>query len=101
MKETAFQDALGTTKTRWDWLAERVPDKRIMPAGPGYPGVPDISNRSQRPDKDGLIGRAELEIFSLAMVGGGRIFAAAQAFGKYINIHVSWALSGCEGKLTF
>lgn len=82
MAETAFQEAVGTIKPRWDWLAERAPPKKITNADIGYPGVPDPKNWILRPDSKGLVGRPELENFGLAMVGGGMVSGAAHPFGE-------------------
>ncbi|KAL2050988.1 hypothetical protein ABVK25_008734 [Lepraria finkii] len=79
--ETSFQEALGTAKPRWDWLAERVSPKEITNDGIGYPGVPDPKNWLYlSPDADGKIPRPELDTFSLAMVGGGKVSAASDPF---------------------
>lgn len=80
--ETSFQEALGTAKPRWDWLAERVSPKEITNDGIGYPGVPNPNNWLHlSPDADGKIPRPELDTFSLAMVGGGKVSAASHPFG--------------------
>ena len=84
--ETSFQEALGTVKPRWDWLAERVSPKEITNDGIGYPGVPDPNNWLYlSPDADGKIPRPELDTFSLAMVGGGKVSAASHPFGMVPN----------------
>lgn len=79
--ETAFQCAVGTTKPRWDWLAERIPPKQVSPeTGVGYPGVPSAANVKVKPDNFGLVTRPELENFGLAMIGGGKTSGAAHPF---------------------
>ncbi|KAL6231241.1 hypothetical protein BDW75DRAFT_220708, partial [Aspergillus navahoensis] len=75
--ETAWQKAVGTTKARWDWLAERVPLDEVRPEAP-YPGLPDI--RHLQPGPDGKYTRPELDNFGLAMVGGGKVSGAAHAY---------------------
>ena len=115
--ETAFQDAVGTSKARWEWLEEKIPPGEILNTGVGYPGMPHITkqNINRTPAKEiandsatkekvngtateetvdritteknvdgtatnenvaeiaakGKVSRPELEIFGLAMLGGG------------------------------
>ncbi|KAL2812961.1 S-adenosyl-L-methionine-dependent methyltransferase [Aspergillus granulosus] len=76
--ETAWQNAIGTTKTRWDWLAERVTIDEVRPKGSAYPGLPDIEHL--KPGADGLFTRPELDTFGLAMLGGGKVSGAAHAW---------------------
>ncbi|KAJ5456732.1 O-methyltransferase [Penicillium desertorum] len=79
--ETALQEALGTPKSRWDWLSERVRPDQITNDGVGYSGVADPQNWTHlQPDSDGLIKRPELDNFGLAMVGGGKVSGAALPF---------------------
>jgi hypothetical protein len=81
--ETALQEALGTPKSRWDWLSERVRPDQITNDGVGYSGVADPQNWTHlQPDSDGLIKRPELDNFGLAMVGGGKVSGAALPFGN-------------------
>jgi hypothetical protein len=95
VRETAFQKAVGTTKARWDWFAERVPRDDVRPKDVAYPGLPDVTN--VKPGLDGLFSRPELENFSLAMVGGGMVSGAAHAFGETISSQRHWlfALTFC------
>lgn len=65
-------------------MAQKVPVDRIQCDGPGYPGVPDISNGALTPDEEGLVFRPELSKFALAMAGGGKASGAAHAFGEQI-----------------
>ncbi|KAL3431736.1 S-adenosyl-L-methionine-dependent methyltransferase [Aspergillus tetrazonus] len=76
--ETAWQKAVGTTKARWDWLAERVSLDEVRPKEAPYPGLPDI--RHLQPGPDGKYTRPELDNFGLAMVGGGKVSGAAHAY---------------------
>jgi hypothetical protein len=80
--ETAFHNAMGTNKPLWEWMNERHPSDKVTSDGPGYPGVPDISNCDVVLDQQGLLGRPELANFALAMVGGGVTSGTAHAFGK-------------------
>lgn len=56
---TAFQEALGTKLARWEWLeeGEQQPDGTVKP-------------------------RPALEVFSLAMLGSGRVFGTPLIHGK-------------------
>ena len=85
MCETAFQQAVETTKSRWDWLAERVTGEELVFGSGRYPGVPDISNWDLTLDKKGRVTRPELTNFGRAMVGGGKLYGAAQTFGMTIS----------------
>ncbi|KAL9032135.1 MAG: hypothetical protein Q9180_006679 [Flavoplaca navasiana] len=73
--ETAWQDALGTTMSRWDWLEEKVTPDKISKPGVGYPSVPQpesaIDGDIEAVGKP-LVGRPEHQIFNLSMLGGGR-----------------------------
>ena len=98
--KTAFQDAVGTTKPRWEWLEERVPLSKLRTNSSGYPGTPELAlkcPKSALPSAanlscdsldgtvngaaDGLYLRPEHEVFSMAMLGGGRVFGAAHVHG--------------------
>jgi len=86
--ETAFQDALNTTKSRWDWLEEKITPEEIVshevavgsPAG--YPGVPEPRKYINGSMKDGSFPRPEHEIFTLSMQGGGKVHGAAHPYGQ-------------------
>ncbi|KAL4940293.1 hypothetical protein BDV06DRAFT_230434 [Aspergillus oleicola] len=78
VNETAWQKAVGTTKARWDWLAERVSLDEVRPRNAPYPGLIDVKHLT--PGADGLFTRPELDNFGLAMVGGGKVSGAAHAY---------------------
>lgn len=81
--ETAWQEAMGTNKSRWDWLSEKVNPEHIINNDVGYSGVPDPKRWNYlQPDSEGLIKRPELDNFSLAMVGGGKVSGSSLPFGK-------------------
>lgn len=82
---TPFQNAVSTTKSRWDWLSEKVFGNELVSGNGSYPGVPDISNFNLVLDKDGMVTRPELENFGRAMVGGGQLYGAAHAFGIFFS----------------
>ena len=95
VNETAFQDALGTSKPRWEWLEESIDLSQTAENGRGlgYPGVPDLHSklrsallRDNHLEANGshnqFSSRPELDVFGLAMVGGGRVFGAAHPHGK-------------------
>lgn len=88
VEETAFQDAVGTTKARWEWLEEKISPDEILNKGVGYPGMPSatkenvngsatkkhMNGSATKGDVNGsmtekTVGRPELEIFGLAMLG--------------------------------
>lgn len=73
---------MGTNRPIFDWLAERLSLSQVVRDGPGYPGVPDLSNWDLEPDDQGLVSRPEMGNFALAMVAGGKTSGAAHAFGK-------------------
>ncbi|KAK4695820.1 hypothetical protein P7C71_g1995, partial [Lecanoromycetidae sp. Uapishka_2] len=78
--ETAWQDALGTNKTRWDWLEETVLSSDISKGGSNYPSVPQLANVVIASEKEALVKRPEHEIFNLSMLGGGRVHGAAHPY---------------------
>ena len=83
MEETAFQNAVGTSKARWDWLEEKITRKEAILVGPGYPGVPAIEKLYfDQQDEVAAIPRPELETFGLAMTGGGKVYGTAHLYGK-------------------
>ncbi|KND89113.1 Sterigmatocystin 8-O-methyltransferase [Tolypocladium ophioglossoides CBS 100239] len=85
--ETAWQEATGTTKPRWDWLEETISvvelssGSRNARATVAYPGVfgSELKNAISRAadNRDQIIKRPEHAIFSLAMVGGGQVTGRA------------------------
>lgn len=82
MTETAWHEALGTSKSRWEWLAEQINANEIQNDGVGYSGVPDSTLFAHyTPNADGKIPRPELELFGLGMVGGDMSQSAAQPYG--------------------
>ncbi|MCJ1432684.1 hypothetical protein MMC27_002041 [Xylographa pallens] len=76
VSQTAFQDSVGTTKPRWEWLEEKVSIKEINSKHIGYPGVPTLV----KDDDSTEIKRPELGVFGLAMLGGGRVFGTAHIY---------------------
>lgn len=79
--ETALTEALGTEKSYWDWLAERVRPEHI--SNGTYSSVPDPGAWGHlKVDGDGLVKRPEMEIFSIGMVGGGKVNGSSLPFGK-------------------
>jgi hypothetical protein len=80
--ETPWQAAHGTTKTRWDWLEEKIPCEELAKEGPGYPGYPDVKVALKGAMEGNLIERPEHKIFSLAMLGGGMVYGSAHPYGQ-------------------
>ena len=76
MSETALQDALGITVPRWEWIREKttVDDNTQKVWYPDYP------SRVEGKDED-VVDRPELEIFGLAMAGGGSVFGQSHVYG--------------------
>ncbi|KAF2205777.1 S-adenosyl-L-methionine-dependent methyltransferase [Delitschia confertaspora ATCC 74209] len=80
VQKTAWQDAIGTNKTRWEWLEERVKPEKLQDSGGHYPGLPSLALETPPTGEDGLVARPELEIMGLSMVGGGRVFGTAHVY---------------------
>ena len=106
MKETAWQKALGTTKERWNWLEEEVDatgltDQQTNGSG-GYPGAFGVGTAEviDPQDERKLARRPELDIFGLAMLGGGRTFGVAHLYGMciYTALH-PLSLRSIEGRM--
>lgn len=86
--ETAWQDALGTKKSRWDWLEEKVSPDDFSKGSARYPGVPEpekLVNRLGDGGKGAFVVRPEHAIFSLSMLGGGNVHGAAHPYGQYLR----------------
>jgi hypothetical protein len=84
VKETAWQKAVGTTKERWNWLEEDTAATQLNSSMSGaYLGAfgPDVAVALQGKGEGEPIRRPELDIFGLAMLGGGRVFGVAHLFG--------------------
>ena len=83
--ETAWQDAMGTDKSRWDWLEEKVLPGDFSTGGATYPSVPqqEKSTKSSNMKEQALVNRPEHKIFNLSMLGGGRVHGAAHPYGQY------------------
>lgn len=93
VNETAFQEAVGTTKPRWEWLEQKIIPGMTPNETQGYPGMPGLYTKEH---VNGLtngqakiehrageaVPRPELEVFGLAMVGGGMVYGAAHPHGK-------------------
>lgn len=101
--KTPLNEALGTDKPYWDWLAVKIKPEDIgKGSGVGYSGVPDPKSWSHlKPDADGLIKRPELENFGLGMVGGGKVSGSALPFGEctYAPIH-TWLVQLTQTRLS-
>lgn len=78
VNETAWQEAVGTSKPRWEWLEEKVAVKELRPEHASYPGVFDISAVE---NGKSVVSRPELDVFGLAMLGGGRVHGTAHVYG--------------------
>ncbi|KAL4995986.1 S-adenosyl-L-methionine-dependent methyltransferase [Aspergillus recurvatus] len=99
--KTAWQDAVGTSKPRWEWIEERVEQDKLIETGGHYPGIPSLILEPQPTGEDGLVARPELEIMGLSMVGGGRVFGAAHVYdfpwgslGKALLVDVGGGVGG-------
>lgn len=83
--ETAFQRALGTPLSRWDWLEQEVSSESKTAPSSGYPSLPEtvpgVASTQLSNGHDGPVKRPEHGVFSLAMVGGGRVHGAAHPVG--------------------
>lgn len=81
--QTPWQDAVNTSKPRWDWLEEKhTPDGLLKSSsGVGYPGLPSLKQDVSEASKEKMMSRPEHEVFGLAMLGGGLVFGAAHPYG--------------------
>ena len=103
VNETAWQDALGTKKSRWDWLEEKVSPDDVSKGGAGYPGVPEPAkyiSRAEDGKKGALVSRPEHQIFSLSMLGGGRVHGAAHPYGQSSGQRALHFQCGRQGQTT-
>ncbi len=81
VSETAFQDGLGITKTRWEWLREKTTIGEINEQKVGYPGYPFSGMKGNEKTE---VPRPELDIFGLGMTAGGEILGTAHVYGWWI-----------------
>ena len=66
-----------------------MPHKQLGSQGPGYPGLPGrVEPSGGKGAGTELVSRPELEVFGLAMLGGGMVFGAAHAYGKPVVVVV-------------
>jgi hypothetical protein len=85
--QTAFQDAVGTEKPRWEWLEEKIHAHQDTFERQGYPrGAHRTLENEATGAKIGTKARPEQEIFGRAMVGGGRVFGTAHIYGLSIPL---------------
>ncbi|KAI1275971.1 S-adenosyl-L-methionine-dependent methyltransferase [Xylaria sp. FL0933] len=90
---TPWQDAVNTSKPRWEWLEEKPPARDIRDGWSGadgavsaYPGVfgPELNSVKAGIEsgegEEKPISRPEHAIFGQAMVGGGRVFGQAHLY---------------------
>ncbi|KAI8630832.1 S-adenosyl-L-methionine-dependent methyltransferase [Xylariaceae sp. FL1651] len=89
VETTPWQDAVGTSKPRWEWLEEKTKIYHLRDGKNGtdgsasaYPGVfgPELEKALENESKSSCIPRPEHAIFGQAMVGGGRVFGQAQLY---------------------
>lgn len=89
VEQTPWQDAVGTSKARWDWLEEKVNSQDLLNQHNGsdgnwsaYPGVfgSERAKLRSKSEKDTPVARPEHSIFGLAMLGGGRVFGQAHLY---------------------
>ena len=63
-----------------------MPREQLGCQGPGYPGLPARVQTSGDEGKGNhLVNRPELEVFGLAMLGGGMVFGAAHPYGEFVS----------------
>ncbi|CUS10370.1 unnamed protein product [Tuber aestivum] len=78
---TAWQPAVGTKKSRWEWLEEKIPADAADFGRQGYPrnvvAVGETKVERPVPTSTETKPRPELEIFGLAMLGGGKVTGTA------------------------
>lgn len=91
VKKTAFQEALKTDKSRWEWLEESPSNGEQRPKTrmSNYPGIPGYEHTS-RDDSPFEQHRPELPLFSMAMVGGGRVTTRAHLHGESQPLSIKW-----------
>ena len=67
-----------------------MPREQLRLQGSGYPGLPQGMEASGgKGEENELVNRPELEVFGLAMLGGGLVFGAAHPYGMLVIV---WSL---------
>ncbi|CAJ2501645.1 Uu.00g044980.m01.CDS01 [Anthostomella pinea] len=74
VNETTLSLAVGTEKSRWEWLEEKVHEAGATLALPPFRPPEEATGKGRA--------RPELAIFNLAMVGGGKVSSAAHVLGN-------------------
>lgn len=82
---TTFQRAMGTKKERWAWLEEGTTPVELEQhhSGKGtYSGPfgPDVAEKVKQRRPDEQVRRPELDVFGLAMLGGGVVLGSAHLY---------------------
>lgn len=98
MNETAFQEAVGTSKSRWEWLEEKVPVNELRSEHASHPGFFDSTIYAVN-DGESVMSRPELDVFGLAMLGGGVVCGTAHVHGTKRNI-LEYIVAGIRIRLT-
>lgn len=83
--EASFQEAMGTSKDYWGWMEESVSVKDLKDGRVGkyYSGVwgSQLEHTVEGRADDECVPRPELDLFSSAMQGSGRISGRAHYHG--------------------
>lgn len=91
---TPWQDAVGTTQSRWDWLDEKVTydGYRASIGSSSYPGAfgDELESFKARTKDNDVVARPEHSIFGLAMVETGEVLGRPHLYG----------IEGCYNFLT-
>ncbi|KAF3912593.1 O-demethylpuromycin-O-methyltransferase [Arthrobotrys entomopaga] len=110
----AFQDAMGTKSSMWNWLEEPTKVRDVLEGRNGsdgtysaYPGVFGdelqqlVKEANAKQDDQRCIPRPELAAFGFAMIGGGKVLGEAHLYdfpwaslGKATVVDVGGGLGG-------
>jgi len=79
---------MGTTKERWTWLEEGTTPVELEQRHSGkgtYSGPfgPDVAEKVEQRRPDEQVRRPELDVFGLAMLGGGAVLGSAHLYGLF------------------
>lgn len=93
VNETPLQEAVGTSKSLFEWLEEKVPARELKEHA-NYPGFFDsyISEVNDW-ESESVVPRPELGNFGLSMLGGGRVNGTAHVYGMKEQI-IGYIMAG-------
>ncbi|KAI5925278.1 S-adenosyl-L-methionine-dependent methyltransferase [Camillea tinctor] len=82
LEETAFNLAIGTEQSCWDWISNKAPASRVRrsPNFDYFRGTQSNDQKAANGDAGEMMHRREIEFFGQAMFGAGKVFSSPLVF---------------------